>query len=916
MEIAVSRQGNLAVINHEKFQIKFNLAKGTWDYIDGTGQTIIKNGCTQITLHDGSTVSTEDAGTREFFTEPLPTVARGLVPRGRSAVQDARQIRFSYEATEKGIRLNTYLNCFPDAPYIVLRVGVENLEPVPIELDSVTLLGISTNRGAVQLGGKPSAYHLFTNTPPTFPGGCRKLYDGFRLSETEASHPCQSGILHDTDSQRALVFGFLTTEKWWPQVQVGHQVVGKESPGINRWSLYHRCEQHPCQAGEEVTSDAVYLNFTDRAAAAYRDYTELVAAQNGAQTTRQVVGAWHLLDLVDASAENTSPNANVILEQADRLAESPLFHPHCPGGIEYIQIDATETNADSDADSASVVIDNVKDGTVDISAGKPAEMTAFRRNSKATVSAPEMHAERPAYMQKIVNHIHAKGFKAAIRINPFCAALDSELLQRYPDCCLQVLEPDGKRFFRPTGGNKRGGAGRQHNRPNRGSDARSRNAPTAVLLPGSGNAKVALLDVSHPDAQAHVRLQVQRIVAEWGCELIQADFSAYTTVLSSPHNVTWYDNTLTSVQLYRLAVQVLKEAVADASPTTEVLLAGYNVIAAPCIGSFALNSPLAGQVAGADAANESRPWHHPNGTKHRMSRYAIHQSEHNTLWNHVFGELAVDEPRPVNEAIVEMTAAAISGGAVFCSDSLATLKPYRAELLAKLFPLTGAAAKPIGLYDEPFPRIWSLSVCRDAFGVDNRSWDISLPGLLDVVKPCSSPRDVAETWHLAAVFNWADHEDDVDFELDALGLPKSKDYLVHDFWMRQYLGTVSENVTLLNIPPRSVKLLCLREEQNVPQLLATDMHWTQGSVEILSAGWDRQNQSYLLVCKPLRQTEGTCFIHVPENYLPTGVSAYGSEYHYRWDKPICQVTFGPTKTLIHAHIQFAKTSGISRVSSL
>ena len=169
----------------------------------------------------------------------------------------------------------------------------------------------------------------------------------------------------------------------------------------------------------------------------------------------------------------------------------------------------------------------------------------------------------------------------------------------------------------------------------------------------------------------------------------------------------------------------------------------------------------------------------------------------------------------------------------------------------------------------------------------------------------------SETWHLAAVFNWNDYEDDASFELDVLGLEGSKEYLVHDFWMRQYLGKASQRLTLLNIPPRSVKLLCFREEQSVPQLLATDMHYAQGAVEILSAGWDDHNQSYLLVCKPLRQADSTCFIHVPDGYLPVSVAAYGSDYQYNWDAPVYQLTFTqiqPDK-LIQASIQFAKTSG-------
>ena len=94
-DVAVSRRGNLVVINHSKFEIKFNLSKGTWDYIDESGDTIIRNGCTQITLGDGSVVKTEDAGTREFITAFPQTDALGTY----------HQIRFSHEASGKGVRI-------------------------------------------------------------------------------------------------------------------------------------------------------------------------------------------------------------------------------------------------------------------------------------------------------------------------------------------------------------------------------------------------------------------------------------------------------------------------------------------------------------------------------------------------------------------------------------------------------------------------------------------------------------------------------------------------------------------------------------------------------------------------------------------------------------------------------------------
>ena len=832
--IAISRQGNLAVIKHAKFEIKFNLSKGTWDYIDESGDTVIREGCAQITLDNGSIVKTEDAGTREFVTNLPKTDAFG----------NYNQICFSHEATGKGVRINTYLNCYAEHGAIHLKVGIENLKSVPLRLDSVTVLGVSANRGAVLLGGLQSDCHLFINTPPVSGGISKRLYEGFLLSDTDAMHPSNDGVLHDTKSGKALVFGFLTTEKWWPRIQVGcqnnggrgSQSRGKKSStsGVNPWALYHECRQQ-CNSGEEVISETAYINFTGKAAASYEHYTSLMAQNTTTDEGQSVVendvptAAWTLSD------SQGSFDANAVSAQVDALTENSLLQPNCPGGISCIQLDAT-SEAESQGSEVAILQD------------------------------------REA-MQAIANQIRAKGFKAGIRFNPFCVALDSEFVRSHPSYCIQERT-----------------ASRGGRRPSRNYRGRNGYKPATVHLPESGK-EIALLDVSHPEVQTRIREQIKRIVGECGYSLINTDFTAYTLGLTNAsHNLRWHDDSLTAVQLYRLAGKLLRETINEAqlenpSIKDDVQLAGYNAVAGPCLGSIDMNTPLLDptvSTVGTASNRASDSWHHQRGTKQRLSRYAAYMREHNVLWGHVFGEITVDEPRPINEAIVEMTAAALSGGAVFCADQFATLTPSRAGHLAKIFPLIGKAATPVDLYDEPFPKVWSL--------------------------PISTPR---EAWYLAAVFNWNDYEDDASFELEALGLPKSKEFLVHDFWMRQYLGKVSQSVTLLNIPPRSAKLLCFREEQEVPQLLATDMHYTQGGVEILSAGWDAHSQNYLIVCKPLRQADGTCFVYVPKDYLPINVAAYGSDYQYSWDKPIYKITFTGAQSdqLVHASVHFAKTSG-------
>lgn len=838
-DVVVSRRGNLVVINHNKFEIKFNLSKGTWDYIDESGDTIIRNGCTQITLGDGSVVKTEGAGTREFITASPQTDAFGVY----------HQICFSYESTEKGVRINTYLNCYATQPAILLKVSIENLKQGhPLQLNKLTVVGVSTNRGAVLVGADPSNCHLFITMPPFLSGVSRRLYDGFLLSEMDAKYPCPDGMLHNTENGKTLVFGFLTTRKWWPRIQIGYQGdSGSNSQsnskktstsGANLWALYHLCKKQ-CDFGEEITSETVYLNFSGDAAACYEHYTQMLALKNdcvhsdASPACDMPITAWNF------SPAQLPLDANTILAQTDELVENPLFQPNFPGGLDYIQLD---TGLESFLEHSPSVEDTSK---------------------------PQIADE----MSTVLNQIRAKGFKTGIRINPLCATLDSELVQKHPDYCIQEEIAT------------RRGKGRSRRR-----SGRNGYKPATTHLPEDSK-EVALLDVSHPEVQKRIRKQIKRIVNEYGCLLVNVDFTAYTTGLTNgAQNLRWHDKTLTSVQLYRLAGELLRDAVSAArseSPSAEgeVLLAGYNAVPGPCLGNISLNAPLINppfSSVGAVLNRTNDPWHHQRGTKHRLTRYAAHIREHNHLWRHVFGELSVDEPRPVNEAIVEMTAAALSGGTVFCTDRLTMLASSRAAYLSRIFPLLGKAATPVDLYDEPFPRIWCL--------------------------PVSTP---SETWYLAAIFNWNDYEDDTYFEFDVLGLGASTEYLVHDFWMRQYLGKASHGLTLLNIPPRSVKLLCFREAQSVPQLLATDMHYTQGAVEILSAGWDGHSHSYLLVCKPLRQADSTCFIHVPEGYLPVGVAAYGSTYQYKWDTPVCQLTFTkmqPDK-LVQASIQFAKTSG-------
>ena len=608
-------------------------------------------------------------------------------------------------------------------------------------------------------------------------------------------------------------------------MQIGYQASKRKTQqGLTTWALYHDCENKTCQSGEQVSSEIGYLDFSDDISTAYDRYTERLAIQNGLlpkspQDTkgvfttqkdkkRSIIG-WNI------TSDNTHGKLtdNTIADQMKSVVNNPFLTSNHVERSDYINLES-----------------------------------GWQKTPGYLSLNPDCF---PEGMASAVEKIHELGFKAGIRIDPFCIERNSELLQKHPDICLI-----------------------SKNKEKNGKKTPEKNTPIEVHLPGRQKA-YAILDASHPQAQPHIRQLLKQLIDEWGFDLIKIDLSSYTSgMMSVSHNIDWHDNSLTSTELYRQAVRLLTEAASHTEK--DAILAGYNIIESVSIGCFKVMFPLLHQKH----VDSSESWHQQNGTKHRLSRYAGYLNTHNGMWQTVYGDLSVDEPRPINEAIVELTAAALSGTPIFCANTPETLSKIRAELIAKISPLTANQATVIDIYDEMLPQIWHLPVTTES-----------------------------ETWHLVGVFNWKDQQDDIHLNLDKVGLNANKDYLVHDFWMRQYLGVVSKNVTLLNIIPRSAKLLCLREEQAVPQLLSTDMHYTQGSIEILSAGWDEHSQSYLLICQPPHETEGNIFIHVPENYLPVSLSAYGSEYKYTWDKPIYRITIAATESLVHASIKFTQTSG-------
>ena len=123
----------------------------------------------------------------------------------------------------------------------------------------------------------------------------------------------------------------------------------------------------------------------------------------------------------------------------------------------------------------------------------------------------------------------------------------------------------------------------------------------------------------------------------------------------------------------------------------------------------------------------------------------------------------------------------------------------RIEILTKVLPAYGKAARPLDLFEKRLPETFALPVHRD-FG----------------------------EWWLVGCFNWDEDANVIrDFPLSRLRLDPGKSYLIYEFWSQRLLAAANQTVRLM-LAPSSVSLLAIHEKRGVPQVLSTDRHYAPG----------------------------------------------------------------------------------------
>lgn len=200
----------------------------------------------------------------------------------------------------------------------------------------------------------------------------------------------------------------------------------------------------------------------------------------------------------------------------------------------------------------------------------------------------------------------------------------------------------------------------------------------------------------------------------------------------------------------------------------------------------------------------------------------------------------------LEQALSHASLLALSGGSVWLGDDPRSVESSRWEIAKRILPVQAASARPCDLFELPggwqpkCPRIWQCRLSKPTVG----------------------------TWHVVGVFNWGSDPGDaesrritVDFARH-LGPNGPRRCLAFDFWRQQYLGILTNRVSI-DVPPGECRILALREEEKQPQVIGDDRHVLTGYAALRQVMWEPEYSRMRVMIQTVRKTSYTFHVHVP-----------------------------------------------------
>jgi hypothetical protein len=203
-------------------------------------------------------------------------------------------------------------------------------------------------------------------------------------------------------------------------------------------------------------------------------------------------------------------------------------------------------------------------------------------------------------------------------------------------------------------------------------------------------------------------------------------------------------------------------------------------------------------------------------------------SFNNIIWRNDPDHIELSE----KEAYRSCTATSLTGSLFMLTDKPEKYNSELVEAARRTMPVL--FTMPGQIYDVDPSRSSQLRwVDAEISGSGPRSFDAS-----SVTTTGLFLQEINKSFENWSVLGRLDDRDQV-ISLADLGLNSQKEYLVFEFWSKQFKGTVANKFEPGAIDPKyNCQVLCFRERKNHPQLLATNRHISCGGIDLENLQWE------------------------------------------------------------------------------
>ncbi len=136
-----------------------------------------------------------------------------------------------------------------------------------------------------------------------------------------------------------------------------------------------------------------------------------------------------------------------------------------------------------------------------------------------------------------------------------------------------------------------------------------------------------------------------------------------------------------------------------------------------------------------------------------------------------------------------------------------------------------------------------------------------------------------ENYKVLDVFNTAQRPAKMTLELAQCELEKGTEYLLFDFWNKNFLGRCMDYVEL-EFEACESKILAVRRYEGVPQIVSTNRHVTQGAAELRDVKWAENVLKF--TAEVVKNDLYRVYIHVPAGFTAPAALEKVGENLYAW----------------------------------